>query len=165
MVDDSTAQKSDFARSPKHSERCGPEIHREKGNFNQAIELYQQGERVSHVPSAGLAVTYARMGRMADAQRKVDELIQRSRETYQSADKIATVYVAIGQTETAFAWLERAYREHSSSLTGIATRSEFRPLWQDPRFIDLVKRVGLDPAKTISRTGQDLGNLPPQGPN
>ncbi len=122
-------------------------IYLAKGDVDEAIKFYEEGERMTQRPSAGLAIAYARIGRQADAERKLEELLQRARQTYYRADQIATVYAALGQTDTALEWLERAYSEHSSSLTGIGVRSEFRPLRQDPRFVDLVKRIGLDPAK------------------
>ncbi|MBA2242312.1 MAG: tetratricopeptide repeat protein [Chthoniobacterales bacterium] len=130
------------------SSRLG-QIYLAKGDLEEAIKLYEEGERRTRRPSAGLAIAYARIGRKADAEGKLEELLQKARQTYYRADQIATVYAALGQTEMALEWLERAYSEHSSSLFMIGVRSEFRPLRQDPRFVDLVKRIGLDPAKVF----------------
>ena len=54
--------------------------------------------------------------------------------------------------EEAFAWLETAYREHSSSLPNVAFLSEFGSLLSDPRFADLMRRIGIDPAVILNRT-------------
>jgi tetratricopeptide (TPR) repeat protein len=123
--------------------------YREKGRFADAIALYSRAEEATHSPSVGLAITYARMGRKAEAQQRLEELLKKRKETYFPADKIAMLYVALDKKEEAFRWLELAFREHSSSLYDIVLKSEFKPLRNDPRFIDLVKRIGLDPAKVI----------------
>jgi hypothetical protein len=46
--------------------------------------------------------------------------------------------------EQAFAWLERAYQEQSNILQFLKVHPFFDPLRGDPRFVDLVRRVGLD---------------------
>ena len=55
--------------------------------------------------------------------------------------------VGLGDNEQAFARLERAYGEHSQILQNIKVHPFFDPLRGDPRFADLVRRVGLDPAR------------------
>src|SRR5262249_22211838 len=42
--------------------------YREKGNFDQAIALYTKGQEATHLPSSGLAITYARMGQQIEAR-------------------------------------------------------------------------------------------------
>ena len=55
--------------------------------------------------------------------------------------------MGLGDNEQAFARLERAYGEHSQILQNIKVHPFFDPLRGDPRFADLVRRVGLDPAR------------------
>jgi hypothetical protein len=73
---------------------------------------------------------------------------------YISASNIALVYAALGKKDEAFAWLERAYSEHDSVVSVIASYPASQPLRRDPRFVELVRRVGLDPAKAIPREAQ-----------
>jgi tetratricopeptide (TPR) repeat protein len=98
-----------------------------------------------------LAVTYAKMGRREDARRILEQLIEKSRQQYVAGEKIATVYAALGEKDEAFRWLERALDEHSASMAGVASSPEFRPLRSDPRFADLLRRLGIDPAQVLSR--------------
>jgi hypothetical protein len=70
---------------------------------------------------------------------------------YISASNIALVYAALGKKDEAFAWLERAYSEHDSVVSVIASYPASQPLRRDPRFVELVRRVGLDSAKAIPR--------------
>jgi hypothetical protein len=56
-------------------------------------------------------------------------------------------YLGLDDKEQAFAWLERAYRENGSILQFLKVHPFFDPLRGDPRFTDLVHRVGLDKAR------------------
>jgi hypothetical protein len=59
---------------------------------------------------------------------------------------IAATYLDLGDKEQAFVWLERAYNEHSNDLLmGIVASPIYDKLRDDPRYADLVRRVGLQP--------------------
>lgn len=118
-----------------------------KGDFNEAVALYEKAQAATHSPSVGLAITYAKMGRREDARRILDQLIEKSRQQYVAADSIAVVYVVLGEKDEAFRWLERAFEEHSGGFYSFMFRPEFRPLRSDPRFADLLRRTGIDFAK------------------
>src|SRR4029077_5835047 len=122
-----------------------------KGEFNEAVALYEKAQAATHSPSVGLGITYAKMGRREDARRILDQLIEKSRQQYVAADSIAVVYVALGEKDEAFRWLERALEEHSGGFYNFMFRPEFRALRSDPRFADLLRRIGLDPAQVLSR--------------
>ena len=62
-----------------------------------------------------------------------------------SAISFAVVYVGLGDKEQAFAWLEKAYEERTNFLAYLKVQTTFDPLRSDPRFADLVRRVGLPP--------------------
>src|SRR2546430_3278161 len=127
------------------------DAYREKGDFNQAVALYEKAQAATHFPSPGLGITYAKMGRREDCRHVVDQLIEKSRQQYVAADSIAAVYVALGEKDEALRWLERAFEEHSGSFYSYLFRPEFRPLRSDPRFADLLRRTGIDPIKALAR--------------
>jgi len=116
--------------------------YREKGNFAEAIALYAKSQDATHLPSSGLAITYTRMGRQTEARNILAQLLQAREKRYVSAPVIAAVYIAIGDKEEAFRWLERAFAEHSGILQWIAFLPEFRPLHSDARFPQLLRRIG-----------------------
>jgi adenylate cyclase len=125
--------------------------YREKGLFDQAIALYQQGERFTRAPSRGLAITYARAGKRGEAERILARFLAQREKQYISAAAIGLIYGELGRKDEAFLWLERAYKDHDAVLTNIAFSPGSQPLRDDPRFIDLVRRIGLDPAKAIPK--------------
>ena len=129
--------------------------YRENGEYSKAIELYTQAQTIRHLPSSGLAITYVRMGKIPEARAIADELVRQSQNRYVPAPSIAAVYVALGEKEEAFRWLERAFSEHSGILQWIAFLPEFRPLRSDARFPALLQRSGVsfDPILAITETG------------
>jgi serine/threonine-protein kinase len=133
--------------------------YREKGNFAEAIVLYTKAQETTHLPSSGLAITYARMGRETEAQNILAELLQAREKRYVSAPVIAAVYVAFGNKEEAFRWLERAFAEHSGILQWIAFLPEFRPLQSDTRFPDLLRRIGISPNSILAITETTLSEM------
>ena len=128
------------------------DAYREKGDLQEAVALYEKAQTVTHFPSAGLAITYAKMGRLEDARRVLNQRIEKSRQQYVPADSIAAVYVALGDKEEAFRWLERAFDEHSAPMSiQLTCHPKFRALHSDPRFADLLRRMGVDPEKALAR--------------
>lgn len=60
-----------------------------------------------------------------------------------SKQNIALVYVALGDKDQAFSWLEKAYQEGSGQLSYIKIDPTFDSLRSDPRFDELLRRIGL----------------------
>lgn len=87
---------------------------------------------------------YAHAGRRADALRLLEQLKKRQQAGYVPAAAFVNAYLGLGENEEAFAWLERSYKEHSNILQWLKVHPYFDPLRDDPRFKDLVHRVGLD---------------------
>lgn len=126
--------------------------YREKGNFSQAIALYDKAQATTGVPSSGLAITYARMGRADEARQVLERLLQRRQTRYVSAPTIAAVYVSLDEKEKAFRWLDQAYEEHSGLLQWIAFLPQFKPLHGDPRFDRLLRETGVTRVVSILET-------------
>lgn len=105
--------------------------------FKKAVEL----SAGSPICTANLARAYASSGRSADAEPLLNGLKKGSNAAYSNAAEIAMVYAALGDKAQAMAWLERGYRERFNP--GVLLRPGFDSLRADPRFRDMVHRVGL----------------------
>jgi len=86
---------------------------------------------------------YAHAGRRRDALRLLAELKARKSAGYVPAAAFVNAYLGLGDNEQAFYWLEQAYKEKSNILQFVKTHPYFDPIRGDPRFADLVRRVGL----------------------
>jgi tetratricopeptide (TPR) repeat protein len=130
--------------------------YREKGNFAEAIALYAKAQEEQRFPSSGLAITYARMGQQIEARKILDQLLQERQTRYVSAQTIAAVYVAFGEKEEAFRWLERAAAEHCGTLQWIAFLPEFGALRSDARFPQFLRRIGVAHGSVLAITEATL---------
>jgi len=90
---------------------------------------------------ANLARAYVASGNRAGAEKLLDDLKQRSGAGDSHGSEIAVIYASLGDTDQAMKWLERGYEERFNP--GVLIRPGFDLLRSDPRFQDLVRRVGL----------------------
>ena len=114
---------------------------------SEAIPVLEKTLSVSDYSSAVIGVlirAYAHAGRRADALRLLGELKKRKQAGYVPAAAFVNAYLGLGDKEQALVWLERAYKEQSNILQWLKVHPYFDPLRDDPRFRDLVRRVGLD---------------------
>jgi tetratricopeptide (TPR) repeat protein len=85
-----------------------------------------------------------RSGGWKSALTKGIEVRQAQRKTgYSSAYMIATLYADLGDKDQAFKWLDTAYQERDFNLIGLKTDFLLDPIRSDPRFAELVRKVGL----------------------
>jgi tetratricopeptide (TPR) repeat protein len=90
---------------------------------------------------ANLARAYVASGERSEAEKLLSDLKKRSNPSHSLASEIAMIYVALGETDQAITWIEEGYEERFNP--GVLLRPGFDPLRSDPRFQDLVRRVGL----------------------
>ena len=115
------------------------EFERALKEFNLAIEL--GGRSVNHVAAIGYA--YGRSGNRDRAQAHLQELVARAAHSYVSSMWIALIHLGLGDPDSLFHWLNRAYEERDGSLILIAAAREFDAVREDPRFNSLLDRMGL----------------------
>jgi TolB-like protein/DNA-binding winged helix-turn-helix (wHTH) protein/Tfp pilus assembly protein PilF len=89
----------------------------------------------------GSALAYFRLGRTADADAALAQLIK-SYGAY-SPSAVASAYAYLGESDEAFKWLDRAYTEKDTLLHGIKYRTEFDKLHDDPRYKAFLKKMNL----------------------
>jgi serine/threonine protein kinase/tetratricopeptide (TPR) repeat protein len=96
---------------------------------------------------AALAHAHALSGNREEAARLIEELKRWPEQGYDPAVNIALVETGLGHKDEAFAWLDKALQARSFWFVQLAVKGDPRwdPLRSDPRFADLLKRIGLPP--------------------
>jgi tetratricopeptide (TPR) repeat protein len=116
------------------------------GQAADAIPILEKAISLSKGSPAATGVlirAYAHAGRRGDALRLLSDLKRRRKAGYIPAAAFVNAYLGLGDHEQAFYWLEQAYKEQSNILQFVKTHPYFDPIRSDPRFADLVHRVGL----------------------
>jgi TolB-like protein/Tfp pilus assembly protein PilF len=117
----------------------------EKGNFSEAIAELEKTKpfREERLYVRQTAYLHARMGMHAQARIELEKSLQLSRGKPVGSGGVALTYAAIGDRDEVFLWLGKAYNEHSSFMTSLKYWSVFDALRSDPRYVDLLRSVGL----------------------
>jgi uncharacterized protein (TIGR02996 family) len=117
----------------------------QQGRYDEAIAALRQVlARESHSYFiSDLGQAYAVAGRRAEARRMLAQLQDIARRGYVSPVYIAKVHAGLGENAQALALLNQAFQQRSDQLTGLRVDPAFDHLRADPRFIDLLRRVGL----------------------
>jgi tetratricopeptide (TPR) repeat protein len=117
-----------------------------KRSFPEAIAEAKKIEPPDDIPYAvgQLGHVYALQGRRREALAIVDRLKRTSTTRHVDPRYIANIYIALGEKDSAFAWLEKAFEQHSNAMIGLkCDRLYYDPIRSDPRFGALMARVGL----------------------
>jgi tetratricopeptide (TPR) repeat protein len=120
--------------------------HLEQGDAETALTWFRRGQALeSSVRSydAFIVRALAPLGRRDEAEEILGRLEQESRRQYVRAEILAMGYAALGDLDRAFAGLERAFQAKSAGLIYLHLDPGYAPLRGDPRFADLVRRIGL----------------------
>jgi TolB-like protein len=93
-----------------------------------------------------LAYALAKAGKAEDARKILGELIEDAKTKYVSWLGIADIYAGLGEKDHSFAALELAYQQGDTRMNAIRALADLNSYWRnDPRFADLLKKVGLPP--------------------
>jgi tetratricopeptide (TPR) repeat protein len=119
-----------------------------QGRHDEAIaemQKFVEPARTSGGGIANLGHIYGLAGRRSEALAIVKELEKRYAKGESGPGQFAFVYAGLGDKDQAFAWLEKDFQERSIGLPSIMIFQAFLldPLRDDPRFADLLRRMGL----------------------
>ncbi|MGH9838290.1 MAG: TPR end-of-group domain-containing protein [Blastocatellia bacterium] len=116
-----------------------------QARLEEAVAELRQAIRLSGsspLTSGALGYIHAICGNKAEARRVLDELRKQSKHRYVSPYHLARIYAGLGEKDSAFAWLEQACQARSHYLVWIKTDLLLDHLRPDPRFRELIQRVG-----------------------
>jgi serine/threonine protein kinase/Flp pilus assembly protein TadD len=115
------------------------------GQREKAINECEQGLAAGHgvaIVRLSAACTYTRIGKTEEARK----ILQEAESAWKAGDQsffIAAAHARLGEKDVAFDWLEKAFQSHDSFLQHLKVHPLVDALRGDPRFDDLVKRIGI----------------------
>jgi TolB-like protein/class 3 adenylate cyclase/Flp pilus assembly protein TadD len=114
------------------------------GNYDAARPQFEKCAEKGRSPffDQWIAVVNARTGRRSDALKLLDRIKAESSHRYVNPVTYASIYWNLGEKDQAFFWLNKAYDERSFFMTNL-NLPMFDPLRSDPRFTEVVHKVGL----------------------
>ena len=117
-----------------------------KGMYQDAIAEIQKGVNLSGgAPNylSFLGYTYGVWGKGNEARKILLQLNQLSKRKYVSPYEIGLVYIGLGEKDMAFDWLQKAVADRSIPLVRLKAGEEMASLRSDPRYAELLSRIGL----------------------
>ncbi len=123
-------------------------VYEQKGMYAEAIEQRSNSptqSKLSPAEAAALRQAYAQRGAKGYWQKKIELSTERSKHAYVPATFFASDYSMLGDKDRAFEWLEKAYQERVVWLAYLKVDPAFDNLHTDPRYQDLLRRIGLPP--------------------
>ncbi len=117
----------------------------DKGMYTEAIAEARKARDLADTshPAAFLAYALAKSDKQAEAKTILEELLKLSTKRYVSAYAIALIYNGLEMRDKTLIWLERAFQERDARMVFLKVESKWNNLHDDPRFQELLKKVGL----------------------
>lgn len=121
-------------------------VYEHLGNYEAARAGFARARDLSHdnpETLASLAHCHAVSGSAVETRSLLNKLFEMRRHRYVSSYDLALVHGGLDEKDEAFRWLERAYKINDGWLVYITVDPRWAPLHGDPRFAEIVDRVGL----------------------
>ena len=116
----------------------------ERGEFAEALaEIEESGQESDTWAWAWRAYIYGRSGQLPKARNALAKVEESYHRGNVAPDPVLWAQLGLGKRDETFAWFEKAYLNRSNLLTMLKVNPAFDPLRDDPRFGDLMRRVGL----------------------
>ena len=128
-----------------------------KKMYPQVIEEWRAyakltGERSDSDYAAALEQGFRSGGWQGALSKSIETLKAQRKAGYSVTYIIADAYAELGDKDQAFQWLNTAFQEHDEGLMGLKTDFTLDPIRSDPRFVELVRKVGLPPTPPADET-------------
>jgi TolB-like protein/Flp pilus assembly protein TadD len=115
------------------------------GKYQEALEAFKKSlsiqQNVETLSSMGCAQALA--GRKTEARQMIKRIKSESNDGTRYSIRLAEVYVALGEKKKGYEFLDKAFEEHECDLSALGFDPRWTSIRHEPRFIELMKRVGL----------------------
>lgn len=122
--------------------------YRKQRRYEEAIAAFKESAELSGRSSGALGElgnAYAVAGKRAEALAIVNELEARYARREATGQDVAWVHAGLGDRDRTFEWLEKDFQQRSGLLPQVTWQFVFDDLRSDPRYADLMRRMGLEP--------------------
>ena len=133
-----------FAEVYGYLKRC----YDQKGMYKEAIAAQQMRRKLAGLDppeTTALREAAAATSSRVYWQKRLEQELEDSKGALSTGFEMAEIFAQLGEKDQAFAWLERAYEERSFMMLYLKVAPNLDALRTDPRFADLLRRVGLTP--------------------
>jgi tetratricopeptide (TPR) repeat protein len=122
------------------------QLHQQLGWIYLQKSMYEDALKEFQIESSDywIGITYAKMGRMAEAQKVLNDSIKLANENYLLSYAIARFHFVIDEIDLGFKWMERAIEEKDPFLIWLSTDPLLDDVRSDPRFKGLLKKINLE---------------------
>lgn len=124
------------------------EVYLSKEMYREGLSALEKYSALSRSGAASLALlgySHARLGERKESLQMIEALKAASKQSFVPALFVALVYAGLEDKDQTFTWLEKAYEERFNRLAYLKVEAFWDPLRSDPRFADLLRRVGIPP--------------------
>jgi tetratricopeptide (TPR) repeat protein len=122
--------------------------YQEKSMYEEALAEFEKERELYEVwnpiVDSWIGIVYARMGKKAEAQKILDDMVERSKEGYVTPSALGNLYLELGEYDRGFEWLDKAYEDHDFWVGSLKVNPLYDGVRSDPRYIALLKKMGLD---------------------
>lgn len=121
-------------------------VYEQQGRYEEAIAQFNSALALSGDEDNIIGLfgnNYALSGQKTEAMKIINKLITQSKHRYISSYWIASIYACLGENDHALKWLNKAFEERSSGLVWLKVAPKLDQLRSDPRFSELLQRIGL----------------------
>ena len=133
------------------------QIYERQGRYEEAVAALEKARTLANehpATLAGLAQVLASAGRIEEARVFAGRLTESSRQQHVSPFWLAVAYAGIGERTAALGALEKAYEQHDVILVWLGTEPRLDSLRAEPRFIEILRCIGLTPRADSAGSGR-----------
>jgi class 3 adenylate cyclase/TolB-like protein len=130
----------------------------QKGMLEEAVAAYERGVELEPHDlqlKADLAIVYAAAGKKAQAQSILEEFEEKAQREYVPPYALAMAHMAVSDLDGTFEWLDKMYAERSPVLVWMNEHARYDRLRSDPRFQELLRKIGFKELKFIPKAASD----------
>jgi tetratricopeptide (TPR) repeat protein len=132
-------------------------VYEQTGRFNEAVTALEKARTAAEghpATLAALAHALASAGRIEDSRVILEQMVELSRQQHVPPYWLALAHAGVDERDAALDALDRAYQQHDVWLVWLGTDPRFDVVRGEPRFVEILRRIGLTPRADSAQSGR-----------